>query len=348
MVVGENLGTVPPEVNEAMARHGVLRLRVCSSRGTTCSDGGFRPPAGRDGGHASNTHDTATFAAFWSGADLADRPDLGLLDDDGLRRRGERAAGRSCAPGCADLARPRTPERRRRRAVLRGVARALAESDAALVVVNVEDCWVESRARRTCRARPTSGPTGAVAAAAALEAWDDRPGWRASSTRWPPLGPDRAPRRRRRRLEPPAGVRGQPSALARARRSGGKPVSLRAGVGATDGHRRSRGLRADPLRGRATASSRITLNRPERLNAFTGQMRAEMIDAFDRADADDDVRAIIVTGAGRGFCAGADLGKGADTFNYDDNPRGRDRGHDLGARRRRAADACASSSSTSR
>lgn len=59
----------------------------------------------------------------------------------------------------------------------------------------------------------------------------------------------------------------------------------------------------------------ITLNRPERLNAFTRIMRDELIDAFDQADADDEVRAIIVTGAGRAFCAGADLGKGGDTFN---------------------------------
>ncbi len=58
----------------------------------------------------------------------------------------------------------------------------------------------------------------------------------------------------------------------------------------------------------------ITLNRPEKLNAFTGQMMTEMIDAFDRADADDNIRAIIVTGAGRGFCAGADLTAGARTF----------------------------------
>ena len=58
----------------------------------------------------------------------------------------------------------------------------------------------------------------------------------------------------------------------------------------------------------------ITLNRPDRLNAFTSTMMREMIDAFDRTDADDDVRAVIVTGAGRGFCAGADLGGGGETF----------------------------------
>ena len=58
----------------------------------------------------------------------------------------------------------------------------------------------------------------------------------------------------------------------------------------------------------------ITLNRPEQLNAFTGMMMNEMIDAFDRIDADDDVRAVIVTGAGRGFCAGADLSSGGETF----------------------------------
>lgn len=58
----------------------------------------------------------------------------------------------------------------------------------------------------------------------------------------------------------------------------------------------------------------ITLHRPERLNAFTGTMMREMIDAFDRIDGDDDVRAVVVTGSGRGFCAGADLAAGGDTF----------------------------------
>src|SRR5262249_60206589 len=58
----------------------------------------------------------------------------------------------------------------------------------------------------------------------------------------------------------------------------------------------------------------ITLNRPDKLNAFTTKMMTELIDAFDRVDADDAVKAVIVTGAGRAFCAGADLSAGAATF----------------------------------
>ena len=58
----------------------------------------------------------------------------------------------------------------------------------------------------------------------------------------------------------------------------------------------------------------VTLNRPEKLNAFTTQMLRELIDAFDRADKDDGVRAVIVTGSGRAFCAGADLSGGGATF----------------------------------
>ena len=65
----------------------------------------------------------------------------------------------------------------------------------------------------------------------------------------------------------------------------------------------------------------ITLNRPDRLNAFTGQMMNDLISAFDSASKDDEVRVIIVTGEGRGFCAGADLAAGEATFNRDKNPR---------------------------
>jgi enoyl-CoA hydratase/carnithine racemase len=61
----------------------------------------------------------------------------------------------------------------------------------------------------------------------------------------------------------------------------------------------------------------LTLNRPDKMNAFTGQMMVDVIAAFDHTDANDDVGAVIVTGAGRAFCAGADLSEGAKTFDYD-------------------------------
>ncbi|MFP6683026.1 MAG: enoyl-CoA hydratase-related protein [Gammaproteobacteria bacterium] len=63
----------------------------------------------------------------------------------------------------------------------------------------------------------------------------------------------------------------------------------------------------------------IVLNRPEVLNAYNHAMHAELLATFDVADADDDVRVVIITGAGRGFCAGMDLGAGGDTFNRTGN-----------------------------
>jgi enoyl-CoA hydratase/carnithine racemase len=76
----------------------------------------------------------------------------------------------------------------------------------------------------------------------------------------------------------------------------------------------------------------ITLDRPDQLNAFSTQMTKELIAAFDRADVDDDVRAVIVTGTGqRAFCAGLDLTEGAEAFRFD-NTSGSGVQRDIGGR----------------
>jgi enoyl-CoA hydratase/carnithine racemase len=76
----------------------------------------------------------------------------------------------------------------------------------------------------------------------------------------------------------------------------------------------------------AAGVATVTLDRPDRLNAFTPRMAAEIIDAYDRADGDDEVRAVVVTGAGRAFCAGADLSGGGSTFDHGDGKAHEDEG----------------------
>ncbi|ANP44948.1 crotonase/enoyl-CoA hydratase family protein [Candidatus Viadribacter manganicus] len=73
----------------------------------------------------------------------------------------------------------------------------------------------------------------------------------------------------------------------------------------------------------ANGVATLTLHRPDRMNAFNELMMHEMIAAFDVTDADDSVRAVIVTGEGRAFCAGADLASAGDTFNYEKRLAGR-------------------------
>jgi 4-alpha-glucanotransferase len=171
MVVGENLGTVPVELNEALTRHGVLGTYVLQFAWEGLLEGRFRLP---DAGEVAtfDTHDMATFAAVWSGADLADRHALGLLDDDGLareqRRRAELRPAVTTWLGLgaeADAA-----------AVLRGVNGALARSDAPLVVVNVEDCWLETQPQNVPGTTEAVRPNWRHAAAHPLEAWDGQPG----------------------------------------------------------------------------------------------------------------------------------------------------------------------------
>lgn len=79
----------------------------------------------------------------------------------------------------------------------------------------------------------------------------------------------------------------------------------------------------------------VTLSRPEKLNAFTVQMLDELLDVLDRIDADDDVRAAVLTGDGRAFCAGADLSDGANAFVYDDDVLGEDGTLNYGSKKAR-------------
>lgn len=76
----------------------------------------------------------------------------------------------------------------------------------------------------------------------------------------------------------------------------------------------------------------VTLNRPDKLNAMSKLMLEELIQAIDLADADDNVRAVVFTGAGRGFCAGADLSRGKDTFDGSKRPDSPDPLRDGGGR----------------
>ncbi len=80
----------------------------------------------------------------------------------------------------------------------------------------------------------------------------------------------------------------------------------------------------------------ITLNRPERMNAWTGTMGVELGDALSACNENDEVRAIVLTGAGKAFCAGADLGGRGDTFSGRREPR-EDKSEGGGERRRRTA-----------
>jgi enoyl-CoA hydratase/carnithine racemase len=79
----------------------------------------------------------------------------------------------------------------------------------------------------------------------------------------------------------------------------------------------------------------LTLNRPEKMNAFSADMMRELVDVFDKVNRDDEVRAVIVTGAGKAFCAGADLSAGAKTFDYEQRT---DRPDKAGAGRGRDTD----------
>lgn len=154
-LVGEDLGTVPPSVRRSMARHGVRRMYVVQYE---ADPGAERPLRGvPDGAVASvNTHDMPTFAGFWRGADIEDRRDLGLLDTAALER--ERSARQHLRETLARAA--GVPAEGEPMAVLRGLLEHLAGAPDALVLVALEDLWLEPE--------PQNVPG----------TWRERPNWR--------------------------------------------------------------------------------------------------------------------------------------------------------------------------
>jgi 4-alpha-glucanotransferase len=159
-IVGENLGTVPPYVNSAMARHGLRGMHV-SQFGVRIdpADALDRPHRGTVA--SLNTHDTPTFAAFWSGGDIDDRVNLGLLTEaEKNSEQGFREAQREALVNYLRARQQLGGGEVTTEAVLLAWLSALADSDADVLLVNLEDLWLEPL--------PQNVPG----------TWEERPNWR--------------------------------------------------------------------------------------------------------------------------------------------------------------------------
>jgi 4-alpha-glucanotransferase len=159
-IVGENLGTVPPYVNAALAKHGICGMHVGQFAVTT-DPGNALAEAPHDSVSCLNTHDTPTFAAFWSEADIRDRQDLGLLSSSQAESyRNERSAQRAALIAYL-TARGWLSEGAREAAnILRAWLCHLASGNSRLVLVNLEDLWLEM------------GPQNVPGT------WEERPNWK--------------------------------------------------------------------------------------------------------------------------------------------------------------------------
>lgn len=180
VLVGENLGTVPQEVYEALGRHRVLGLWVQQAFWWGLVQGGYQPAP--DAAVASfATHDMPSFAGFWSGADIEDRRDLGLLDDEAASA--EHASRRGLRHAALDHL-GADQEAPMREAFVASVEE-LAAGAAELAVVNAEDLWLEPLPQNvpgTLHERPNWRRVAALP----LEEWDEAP---ATSATLRTLGP---------------------------------------------------------------------------------------------------------------------------------------------------------------
>jgi 4-alpha-glucanotransferase len=162
-LVGEDLGTVPEYVRPAMAEHRIYRLYVAQYEAQPEPERALPPPPA--GAVASlNTHDMPTFTAFWTGADLTDRQEMGLLDDEGVRKEADRRA----AIRSSMIHRLRESGWLGRdedvQSVLRACLQLLASGDAQVVLANLEDLWGATEPQN----RPGT--------------WREKPNWQVKAT----------------------------------------------------------------------------------------------------------------------------------------------------------------------
>ncbi len=142
IVVGENLGTVPPEIGVAMERHGLLGMYVLQYEMQPGYSDLRRPPA--DTAASLNTHDMPTFKAYWEGRDIEILRGLGFFNDQQAQEERDRRA--RIRERMADALPPeeRADEGRIYAGVLRRCLDHLASSPARMVLVNLEDLWGET------------------------------------------------------------------------------------------------------------------------------------------------------------------------------------------------------------
>jgi len=157
LIVGENLGTVPPYVNTMIAKHNILGMYVGQFSVRPDPPPAEVPPLTVA---SLNTHDTPTFAAFWEGADIEDRLLLGLLDEGGASAERQTRAVQKEALIALLRRRGHLGEATDTEAVLKAWLLELAQGPADLVLINLEDLWSESR--------PQNVPG----------TWNERPNWR--------------------------------------------------------------------------------------------------------------------------------------------------------------------------
>jgi 4-alpha-glucanotransferase len=159
-IVGENLGTVPPAVNATMAKHKILGMHV-GQFGVTGDPHHALDPVPDDAVASLNTHDTPTFAGFWTDADIGDRRKLGLLTDEGIAKEHEvRAQQRAALITYLKTSGRLDTESADAEAVLRAWLSHLAASNVEFLLINLEDLWLEPL--------PQNVPG----------TWDERPNWK--------------------------------------------------------------------------------------------------------------------------------------------------------------------------